>query len=89
MLIIAPQCQKIGTERVRKRRKATVKKRTNTAPRFKALDPLTVHKVDSSWHPRGTEMLCLHLLKNRNFLNKRESDNFLGINFINRGFSVF
>ena len=45
MLMIAPQGQKVGPARlqppagVSKWRKATVKKRRNTAPGFKALDP--------------------------------------------------
>ncbi len=45
MLMIGPQGQKVcpaGLEPpavVRKRRKATVKQRRNTAPGFKALDP--------------------------------------------------
>ena len=39
MLMIAPQGQKVGPAGVRKRGKATVKKRRNTAPGFKALDP--------------------------------------------------
>ena len=45
MLIIAPQGYKVGSAGleppagVRKRRKATLKKRRNTAPGFKALDP--------------------------------------------------
>ena len=46
MLMIAPQGWKVGpagvkpSTGVRKRRKATVKKRRNTAPGFKALDPI-------------------------------------------------
>ena len=45
MLMIAPHGYKVGPAGleppagVRKRRKATVKKRRNTAPGFKALDP--------------------------------------------------
>ncbi len=37
--MIAPQGWKVGPEGVKKWRKATVKKRRNTAPGFKALDP--------------------------------------------------
>ena len=39
MLMIAPQGWKVGPAGVRKRRIATVKKRRNTVPGFKALDP--------------------------------------------------
>ena len=39
MLIIAPQCLKVGPAGVRKRIKASVKKRKNKAPGFKAYDP--------------------------------------------------
>ncbi len=39
MLMIAPQGWKVGPAGVRKRRIATFKKRRNTAPGFKALDP--------------------------------------------------
>ena len=39
MLMIALQGYKVGPAGIRKRRKATVKKRRNTAPGFKALDP--------------------------------------------------
>ena len=49
MLMIAPQGQKVGPAGleppagVRKRRKVTVRKRRNTAPEFKALDPKNVY----------------------------------------------
>ncbi len=39
MSMIAPQGWKVGPAGVRKRRKANAKKRRNTAPGFKALDP--------------------------------------------------
>ena len=42
MLMIAPQGYNVGPAGVRKRRKATVKKQRNTAPGFKALDPIIV-----------------------------------------------
>ena len=51
MLMIALQCYKVGPAGlelpvgVRKRRKATVKKRRNMDPGFKALDPISKYIV--------------------------------------------
>ena len=47
MLMIGPQGYKVGPAGVRKRRKATVKKRRNTAPGFKALDPIYLHFTET------------------------------------------